>query len=651
MGSVNSIDIVVATGIPSEKILVCPPQINLEEILKSINGRIPARLQECSAFSILGYCISDPKNARKSVGVFNCGCEELTEPHWQSLMSDNWILILCKPQRILYKGKKQIPFLHHVHQYGDFLFPVDVNIIIYEVPISGASHLSLNSWHSPKHVGLPLKKPRWVNELHRKPLLLDLDRVLLALNCSHIAKVLLGQAKRTFRSTVHIFFMSILLRLASMIWHTVAALVASVSTIMYIFLQCFHKPLSYGYMLVIVPKMFMHTWKSVHIRSCQFLYWPVILQGTGISSRSSVEYSQRAELRKHFMWSNILMDVIFGTILGILLLVNTEAICGCVFITAHQVTNDLLRSGCVWLMGVPARFKLNNELAEFIGMISLNAIQIFSTLWFFLGAFLQFYIQMLALLGIAFGLTVPLAVCIDMLKLVTLHIYVLHCLISCLYSKQIQALASLWRLFSGRKRNPLRQRLDSYDYTVEQHVVGSLLFTPLLLLVPTTSVFYIFLTSLITTIVFLCIIFEIIISLLHATPYAEILLWVTSRRRFPSGIWFRILNPNHVISDGAYSPACSRRQNNCFVDKGSESLVSLLFSNYATIGQVVRPYYVDVFSGVTPSFFTSLAHGILSGQRFPSTLGARLPHTMPWMQISCKEYWKLCYTAVLSIRS
>ncbi|XP_042451187.1 uncharacterized protein LOC122036038 [Zingiber officinale] len=368
-------------------------------------------------------------------------------------------------------------------------------------------------------------------------------------------------------------------------------------------------------------------------------------------SHSSVEHSHKAALRKHFIWSNVLMDITFGIVLGILLLANVETICSWILVIVHQVTNDLLRSGSVWLMGVPAGFKLNNELAELIGIISLNAIQVFSTLWSFMGAFLQNYMQVLALLGIVFGLTVPMALCIDLLKLATLHIYILHCLMSFLYSQQIQALASLWRLFRGQKRNPLRQRFDSYDYTVEQHVVGSLLFTPLLLLIPTTSVFYIFFTSLITTIIFLTIIFEISISLLHATPYAEIWIWIMIRRRFPSGIWFEVLDCDNGIIDEVNSHTClDGRQCDYFLGGETSSLVSLLCSNYATIGQVILPYYVGIFNEVTPSFFTSLAHGILSGQRFPSTLGTRLPSTMPWMQIACKEYWKLCYTAVLSSR-
>ncbi|XP_042457510.1 N-acetylglucosaminyl-phosphatidylinositol biosynthetic protein gpi1-like isoform X1 [Zingiber officinale] len=679
MDSVDSIDIVIAAAISSAKILTHPFQTNLEEILVSANQKMPLRL-ESFTFSLLGYCLTDGGKLRpvcsqngglpfrkqfndecykelkacQNNGKWHCDCMNFIEPYFlSSLGCNNWIfMLLCKPQRILYKRNQQIPYLHHVHHNGDIVTPVDFHIIVYEVPTFGVSHVSMSSWHAPENIDLLSKKPKWVKEIYKKPVVDNFETVLLALNCSNSAKTFLEQVENTLSPMTGIFFVSKMLRVAFIIWHMVAAIVASISTIIYIFLQFLHKPLTHGSIWFILSKIFTHTSKNVHIRSCQFLYWPVTLQAPGTSiSHSSVEYSHKAALRKHFIWSNVLMDVTLGIVLGILLLANSETICSWISVIVHQITNDLLRSGSVWLMGVPAGFKLNNEQAEFIGIISLNTIQIFSTLWSFIDVFLRYYILVLALLGIVFGLTIPVALCIDILKLATFHICILHHMISFLYSQQIQALASLWRLFRGQKRNPLRQRLDSYDYTVEQHVVGSLLFTPLLLLIPTTSVFYIFLTSLITTIIFLSIIFEIIISMLHATPYAEVWIWIMSRRKFPSGIWFEVLDFGNGITDEFYSQPCfDGRQGDSFGGGESGFLVSQLCCNYATIGQVILPCYIGVFNGVTPSFFTSLAHGLLSGQRFPSTLGTRLPSTMPWMQITCKEYWKLCYTAVLSCR-
>lgn len=147
------------------------------------------------------------------------------------------------------------------------------------------------------------------------------------------------------------------------------------------------------------------------------------------------------------MWSNFAADVLLGSLIGLMLLYHAESASLWVLSFVVEVTNKFLRSGCVWLMGVPAGFKLNTELAAVLGMISLNAVQIWSTLWIFVGFDVIFLIKALAILGIIFGVTLPAALVVDLIALATLHVSTIHCLISILYSTQIQAIASLWRLF------------------------------------------------------------------------------------------------------------------------------------------------------------------------------------------------------------
>ncbi|XP_077214687.1 uncharacterized protein LOC143849514 [Tasmannia lanceolata] len=314
------------------------------------------------------------------------------------------------------------------------------------------------------------------------------------------------------------------------------------------------------------------------------------------------QYAHKAALIKHSIWSSIVVDVLLGNIFGLALLVHAEAAYFWVLHLSGDITNNLLRSGCVWLMGVPAGFKLNTELAEILGMISLDAIQIWSTLWFFLGF-----------------------------------------------------------LFQGRKWNiPLRQRLDSYDYSVGRHVVGSLLFTPLLLL-PTTSVFYIFFTIMSATISCICIIIEVTISILHATPCAEIFLLMVTPRKFPSGIWFQIItgqssniptSAKHGILNEGCSPFNSqeRRKTGHRNNERPGTVVSILCSNFASIGQIVLPHYRKVFHEVSLSSGTTSAYGVLSGRSIPSSLGTGLPLTLPWFYISFREYWGLCRKSVLACR-
>lgn len=141
----------------------------------------------------------------------------------------------------------------------------------------------------------------------------------------------------------------------------------------------------------------------------------------------------------------------------------------------------------------------------------------------------------------------------------------------------------------GRKWNPLRQRLDNFDYTVKQHIVGSLVFTPLLLLLPTTSVFYIFFSTVDTVINLICILIEVIISVIHATPYIKIFLWLMRPGRFPCGIWLENFGCQSIrtVSTSAVETNSSKESLHLKEFNGEKSsiLVSVLHSNYLSIGE------------------------------------------------------------------
>ena len=147
------------------------------------------------------------------------------------------------------------------------------------------------------------------------------------------------------------------------------------------------------------------------------------------------------------MWTSIAADVLLGNVFGVALLCYADFTCSLISNLAREITNHILRSGCVWLMGVPAGFKLNIELAGVLGIISLNAIQIWSTLWFFFGFIFIYVIKALAILGILFGATLPAGLTSDLISIATCHVSTLHWFISLIYSSQIQALAALWRIF------------------------------------------------------------------------------------------------------------------------------------------------------------------------------------------------------------
>ncbi|KAF4373623.1 hypothetical protein F8388_025317 [Cannabis sativa] len=703
--SYNYLDFVVAFATSDASLSGLESEF--EGILHETNEKMPMSLQDKSELSLLGHFAvgvsnngelsrvgmgeddelkSGPGFNGNNSGQWSCEChklDRLVERDRPISKGNSWIQVVAYSCEKIGRDIFRIPKLHHIHWNGQIVSHCDVHFIFYETPAYGSHHFSSHSWSSYEQVKAPLKKPKWVEKLHQKQPLCDLDTTILAINCATAAKVLFRRhldAKRSvswYYSLLMFFLMNVtslssrsypvnlrvmptycvIFRNFAFLWHLFAISVASVSTVLYIILQSLYRLLSYtssSWIYITLTKVFHTAGLNIRIRCSQILYWPIFLQDRGIRSLSCVEYAEKAALQRHSLWSSLATDIFLGNLIGFVLLFHAKSASFCILNFADDITNNLLRSGCVWLMGVPAGFKLNTELAAVLGMISLNAVQIWSTLWIFMGLDVTFLIKVLGILSIIFGVTLPAALIIDLITLATLHVSTIHCVISLLYSTQIQAIASLWRLFRGQKWNPLRMRLDSYNYTVKQHIVGSLLFTPLLLLLPTTTVFYIFFSILDTTISLVCMLIGVAISVIHATPYVKVFLRLVQPRRFPSGIWFDIVSCQCDTSDPServdFSSENLQMKKDITKEKTSY-MISFLHSNFMTLGQVILPHYKNIFSGISRSSIAASAYGILTGKRMGSTMLADLPSPMPWMFIPYKQYWFLCRDSILAMSS
>lgn len=689
--SSDSLDAVVA--FTCSDVSLSQLQCDLEEVLCDTDRTMPAILHDKTVFSLLGQCVPkfcrDKVLSRNGIDVLNgeqtscchyesgrnsegnitgsCGrftsqCHYLGGLSEQSRQvysrNSNWLFLeFDSDEKYQNPEVFWIPKLDYLCWNGQKVSNCDVHVIFYDSPVYNCHHFSLQPSNSSKQESSSFKKPKWVDELKRKELSFDLDTVILAINCSAAAKRPLERHLHAKGSPQF----SIVDRCCSFMWSLLAVSIASLSTLFYMTFQFSYKLHSIGpqlWMSNVVSRIFMATCINVRIRCCQILYWPIILQEHGTRSLSNVEYAEKIALQKHSMWTSIAADVLLGNVVGVALLCYADLTCSLISNLARDITNHILRSGCVWLMGVPAGFKLNIELAGVLGMISLNAIQIWSTLWFFVGFIFIYVIKALAILGILFGGTLPAALTSDLISVATCHVSTLHWFISLIYSSQIQALAALWRIFRGQKQNPLRNRIDSYDYIVKQHIVGSLIFTPLLLLLPTTSVFYVFFSILNTSVSFIKLLIEVIISVIHATPYTKIFLWLVKRKTFPSGIWFEIISC-HINSTGSLDrnssenfdvPTKILEQNEEMIMRKSSVLVSYLHSNLMGIGELVLPHYRNIFSGFSRSILASTFHGVLTGRRTTLTMKVGLPSPMPWMCIPYREYWHLCHDSILTCR-
>ncbi|KAK6941753.1 Phosphatidylinositol N-acetylglucosaminyltransferase subunit Q/GPI1 [Dillenia turbinata] len=582
-----SLDIVVAFAVDEVSFSGFRPNLQTipfnQGVLLEINRKMPLflRMSHCSRFSWISALLVKCKWMMERIVLrplfvvtfmqrnintclherWSCGCYRLhgflEQCKQDSGSMFNWIQLLCNSQDFFVGDSHLLPQLHHMHFDGEIDSDCDVHIIIYESPTYGGHHFSLSFFS-----------------------FFEQETTILAINSAIAAKTIfltqMGQEGFEYWFPFICLFTFFMKQLFG-------TFISSFSTLFYLILQLVHCTLSYGsdsWIYHTLAKLFSHTWKILHIQCCQILYWPILLQGNGLRSKSCVEHAEKGALHKHFLWSNVAADILLGNFIGLALLVSAESTCIWVLNYAIDIRNNLfVACGVCVVDGSSRRFQVEHRAG-----------------WNFRHDIPKYYPNLVHILGIAisgmvFGFTIPAALTVDTIRLSTLHVATIHWLLSVMYSVQIQALAALWRLFRGRKWNPLRKRFDSFDYSVEQHAVGSLLFSPLLLLLPTTSVFYIFFSILESTICFVCIMIEVTISVVHATPYITILFWLLRQRRFPYGIWFENILCQR---DGIGSP-----ENR----------------------QILSPYYKNVFSGISCSLIASSAYGVLSEKRFPSSLG------------------------------
>jgi phosphatidylinositol glycan class Q protein len=111
-----------------------------------------------------------------------------------------------------------------------------------------------------------------------------------------------------------------------------------------------------------------------------------------------------------------------------------------------------------------------------------------------------------------FGASMFISALIDILALASLHLRMATSISGAIYRAELAALYALWNLFRGKRLsttragqalmhyvplkgkrwNALRNRVDSYDYEIDQLFLGTLLFTIALFLLPTIVTYYLF---------------------------------------------------------------------------------------------------------------------------------------------------------------
>jgi phosphatidylinositol glycan class Q protein len=147
-----------------------------------------------------------------------------------------------------------------------------------------------------------------------------------------------------------------------------------------------------------------------------------------------------------------------------------------------------------WLMGRdPGGFKLNEPVNRALGTCVLALLRAWNVAlsW----ALAPLPPPSSLLLGLVpflcVGASVGVAVASDLLLAACVHLRLLYTSIAYVYGGYCACLYALFNLFRGKKYNERARRAYSHNYDAEQRLLGTLLFSVLVLLLPTVAAYHV----------------------------------------------------------------------------------------------------------------------------------------------------------------
>lgn len=283
------------------------------------------------------------------------------------------------------------------------------------------------------------------------------------------------------------------------------------------------------------------TAQQVDIRLQQFCYWPI--QYVKLRQRKdnweSVTTSHPDYIRFYNSLWLVANDVIIGIALGSYIIDNANWVASQINTILTGWTVEGLQRTISWLMDWPAGLKLNNELAAFLGDLFLWVIENWAACIANLQPYLPAVIYIVGCSSFA-GASMPIALFSDLLSILTVHIYSFYIASARIFNWQLTIIISLFHLFRGKKRNVLRNRIDSCDYDLDQLLLGTILFTVLFFLLPTVIVFYLTFASARMLIISMKAAFDTCLAFLNHFPLFALMLRVKDSQRLPGGIRFEL---------------------------------------------------------------------------------------------------------------
>lgn len=283
--------------------------------------------------------------------------------------------------------------------------------------------------------------------------------------------------------------------------------------------------------------------KQLNLRLGQALMWPPL--GRRLRSQRLREQEPVSRLAPHYtaLYNGVWLvanDLIMGQAMGSWLCDNCEVIAELMRETVQPLLVTSVTDTLRWLDSWPLGVKLNTPLSRFFcdmftGMTDVWSEQALTPVMTY-----DRLAKMLFAVGIAtrlFGLSMSLCLTMDAIRLLTLHLTIFFHIQRAIFAFFCSSIVSLFHLFRGKKRNPLRNmRVDHATYDLDQLLLGTLAFTLFLFLWLTVATYYLHFALIRLGIVASVIFLQTGLAAINHLPLFAIMLLVKDPARLPAGV-------------------------------------------------------------------------------------------------------------------
>ncbi|KAI0753342.1 N-acetylglucosaminyl transferase component-domain-containing protein [Daedaleopsis nitida] len=304
-------------------------------------------------------------------------------------------------------------------------------------------------------------------------------------------------------------------------------------------------------------------------------------QGVYVSREVAHVYHGKARtvqsISKYIKFHNcvwlVLNDVIIGVAFGSFLCENQQFFARYLHHGLQTYLVDGLQCTLVWLNNWPAGLKLNTELSQFYCHSLVGGVSAWGWILKHAAPHFPALIWLIGAMGCC-GMTMIVSLLSDALTLLTAHLYVCYYVSATIFSHQLSLAGSLWNLFRGKRYNVLRNRIDRWDYDLDQLLLGTILFTLLAFLYPTTLTYYALFATARLVVIVCHAVFDTVTALLNHFPLFALLLRIKDPLRLPGGV-------------------CVKRSRTGFLTLASQPApLSSIFRHYAhLVGRLATHYH------------------------------------------------------------